>query len=145
VTVSGSGTATVSTLLTAGGNTEPEVPSGKTAGTYTNYTVGSSYPFKTWSGTSTAGTAGTGFKFLYWLTATTVGSTTTYNIYTSDPENIKLASDSVAIQAYFVASSSSVTLPTIINEFSNASVALLAVVLVAIALGTYAYTRRAKK
>lgn len=140
VAVSGSGTATVESLLTAGGNTHPEV------GTYTNYTVGSAYQFSTWSGTTSSGSAGSGFKLLYWLTATTVGSTTTYNIYTGLTPTIKLASDSVAIQAYFVASSSSVTVPAVpVNEFSVAVVAAIAVALVASAIGTFAYTKKAKK
>jgi hypothetical protein len=136
LTPSGSGTATVSVLLTAGGNSNPGVPSGKTAGTFTNFTVGSSYTFKAIPGTN--------FKLLYWLTATVVGSTTTYNMYTATNPTIKLESDSVAVQGLFIPTSSTVTTP-VINEFSAAVVAFLAIALVASALGAYAYTKRAKK
>ena len=135
LTPSGSGKATVDMLLTAGGDT---VPKGEATGTYTNYTVGSTYQF-----TSVPGQGPPAFKLLYWLTATTVGSTTTYNIYTSTNPSITIASDSVAIQALFVPTSSTVSVPTV-NEFSAAIVAVLAVALVASAIGTYAY-RRTKK
>ncbi len=135
-TESGSGTATVSTLLTAGGDTVPSVPSGQSAGTYTNYTVGTTYPF--------TAVPGSGFKLLFWLTATTSGSTTTYNIYTSTNPHITIESSIVAIQALFVPTSSSVTVPTI-SEISTAVVAVLAVALVVSAVGTYAYTKKARK
>jgi hypothetical protein len=123
-------------MLTAGGDTIPSVPSGKSAGTYSNYTVGTAYTFKS--------VPGTGFKLLYWLTATVVGTTTVYNEYTATNPTIKIESTSVAIQALFVPTSSSVTVP-VINEYSTAVVASLAIALVASALGAYAYTRRAKK
>ncbi len=136
LTTSGSGTATVDMLITAGGDT---VPAGKATGTYTNYTVGKTYTF-----TAVPGTGPPSFKLLYWLTATTVGSTTTYNMYTSMNPSITIKSDSVAIQAMFVPTSSSVVVPTI-NEFSAAAVVALIVALVAVALGTFVYTKKAKK
>jgi hypothetical protein len=123
------GATTVDLLTSAGGSTVPA------AGTYTNYTLGKVASFSV--------VAGKGFKFLYWIVSCTPGTFTT----TASTLSFNLAGSTYfAIQAMFVPSSSTVTLPTpTINEFSSATAIIIATVLVIVAFGTYAFTKRSKK
>jgi hypothetical protein len=68
-------------------------------------------------------------------------------VYTSTATtlSLKLESTTTAMQAFWVPTSSTVTLPTIISEFSSVMVAVVIAVLVLIAIGTFVYTRKAKK
>jgi hypothetical protein len=125
----GSGSASVDMFIAIGGTT---VPKGQTAA-ITGYTQGTTESFTQ--------TPGTGFKFLYWMVDTSAGAT----VHTASTLSIKLAYSSTAIQAFWIPTSSTVTVPTIISEFSSAMVAVILSVLVLIAAGTYVYTRRAKK
>ncbi len=128
---SATGATTVDILTSAGGSTVPA------AGTYTNYTLGKVASFSV--------VAGTNFKFLYWIVSCTPGTFTT----TANTLSFNLsASTFFAIQAMFVPTSSTVSLPTptpTINEFSSATAIIIAAVLVIVAFGTYTYTKRAKK
>jgi len=122
--------ATVDVFNSIGGTTTPA--GGFTGPAYTTYTIGTSYSFTQ--------TPGTGFQFLYWLVQTSSGA----NVYTASPLSLKITSSSTAIQAFWVPTSSTITLPTIVSEFSSAMLAVLLSVLVLIAAGTYVYHRRAK-
>ena len=124
------GTADVDLLTSIGGSTVPA------SGAYTNYTIGTVASFNE--------VAGTGFKFLYWIVSCTPGTftstanTLTYNL---------TSSNFFAIQAMFVPTSSTLSLPTPtpINEFSSATAIIIAMILVIVAFGTYTFTKRAKK
>jgi hypothetical protein len=124
VTPSGSGAATVVTLISAGGTTSPS--SGQS---YTNYTIGTVSNFEA--------TADSGFKFLYWLVVSSLGST----YYTSSALALNIPAGTIALQAFFVPTSSTV----VINEYSNAAAVILVAILAIITIGTYAYTRKTKK
>lgn len=124
VTPSGSGAATVVTLISAGGTTSPT--SGQS---YTNYTIGTVSNFQA--------TASSGFKFLYWLVVSSLGRT----YYTSSSLALNIPASTIALQAFFVPTSSTVT----INEYSNAAVVIVAIILAVSALGAFAFKRRAKK
>lgn len=129
-TSTASGSATIDILASVGGSTNP------TAATYTNYTVGSTNNFQA--------VPGTGFKFLYWIAVSANGA----NTYTSDTVALDVTANSCGLQAMFVPTSSSVSLPTptpAVPEFSSAVAGILVVMLVAIAFGTFAVTRRNKK
>ena len=125
-TATGTGAATVIALLSAGGTTSPSAGSGTAS--YTNYTIGSSAGF--------TATASSGFKFLYWLVVSAQGS----SYYTSSTMDLTIPTSEVAVQAFFVPSASSVTIP----EFSAVIVAILAVALAVSAIGTVAYKRSKK-
>lgn len=125
------GTAPFEVPMSIGGTTTPA------AGTYDNYTIGTVVNF--------TATAGNGFKFLYWLVPTASGDAV--NIVTSNTLAFNVTDNACAVQAFFIPTSSTVTLPTIttINEFSTAATIIVALALVAVAFGTYAYKRRTKK
>ncbi len=125
-TTTGSGSATVIELLSAGGTTSPSGGSG--TGSYTNYTIGSPATF--------TATASSGFKFMYWLVVSTQGR----SYFTTSTLSLTIPTNTVAAQAFFVPTASNVTIP----EYSSAIIAVLAVALVLSAFGTYAYRRRAK-
>ncbi|MGD0070279.1 MAG: hypothetical protein ABSB71_01800 [Candidatus Bathyarchaeia archaeon] len=131
-TTTGSGAATVVTLLSADGTTSPASGSSTSAtSSYTNYTIGTASAFQA--------TASSGFKFLYWLVVSTQGRTD----YTSSTLNLTIPASEVAIQAFFVPTSSTVTVPTI-PEYSSVAVVILAAVLAISALGTFVYAKRRK-
>lgn len=129
-TVTGTGAATVVALLPAGGSTSPASGSSTTSSTtYKNYTIGSAYTF--------TATASSGYKFLYWIVVSAQGRTD----YTTSTLDLTIPASELAVQAFFVPTASTV----VINEYSAAVVAFLAIALIASALGAYAYTKRAKK
>ena len=129
-TVTGSGKATVVMLLPAGGTTSPASGSSTTSSTtYTSYTIGQTSTF--------TATATSGYKFLYWIVVSAQGRTD----YTTSTIDLTIPASEIAVQAFFVPTTSTV----VINEYSAAAVALLAVALAASALGAYAYKKRAKK
>jgi hypothetical protein len=125
------GAASVAMFNSIGGTTVPA--GGITGPVHTGYTVGTASSFTE--------TAGTGFKFLCWVTELSSGG----NIYTGSSESLKITATSVAMQAFWIPTSSTVTLPKIVSEFPSAMVAVLLSVLVLIAAATYVYTRKAKK
>ncbi len=125
------GTATVDVFNAIGGTTSPA--GGFTGPAYSTYTIGTTYSFTQ--------TPGSGFEFFYWIIDTSAGAT----VYTSSTLSLKLTSSSTAIQAFWIPTGSTLTLPTIISEFSSAMIAVLLSVLILIATGTYVYIRRAKK
>ncbi len=125
-----SGSATIDILSSVGGSTNP------VAATYTNYTVGTTNNFQA--------IPGSGFQFLYWIAVSANGA----NTYTSDTVALNVTANSCGIQAMFVPTSSTVSLPTptpAVDEFSSAMVTILAIALVSVAFGTFAITRKAKK
>jgi hypothetical protein len=125
------GTAPIDVLNSIGGSTTPA------AGTYTTYTIGQTISF--------TANAGDNFRFLYWMVPSAAGGAYTSTL---NPIPYKLSANACAIQAFFVPSSSTVTLPTPtpkINEFSSASVIIMVVALIIAAFGTYAYTKKMKK
>ena len=126
-TVTGSGSASVTALLSAGGTTSPSAGSGSAQ--YTNYTIGSSASF--------TATASSDFKFSYWLVVSAQGR----SYYTTSTLALTIPTSAIAVQAFFVPTSSTVTIP----EFSSAVIAVLAIALAISALGTFAYTKRSKK
>ena len=124
------GTSTVVILASAGGTTEP------LAGTYTDYTVGTVSSF--------TAVPGTGFKFLYWMIAPS-----TANTFDTSQVSWNVTADVCALQAYFVPTDSTLSLPTptpapTVPEYSGAAAAITVVALVAVALGTYTYRKKAK-
>ena len=136
-TSTGSGQATIALYFSAGGTTVPASGTGTgTSGTYTNYTVGTSSTF--------TAVPASDFKFLYWMIATSTVST-----YTSTALTLKVPENTCVMQAFFVPTSSTVTLsptPTPkVDEFSSAIALVTALALVAVAFGTYTYTKKAKK
>ncbi|MGA3291176.1 MAG: hypothetical protein ABSD42_13165 [Candidatus Bathyarchaeia archaeon] len=135
-TVSGSGTASIYLYFSAGGTTVPSsTPTSSGPATYTNYTVGKVSDFNA--------VASSGFKFLYWMVATSTVST-----YTTSTLAYNVSATTCALQAFFIPTSSTVTLPTPtpkINEDSSATAIILAVILASIAFATYTYTKKAKK
>lgn len=120
---SGSGAAEVVALMSLGGTTSPAAGQ-----SYTNYTVGTVSNF--------VATPSTDCKFLYWLVVSSAGST----YYTSSTLALNIPASTIALQAFFVPTSSSVT----INEYSNVAVVVLAIVLAVSALGAFTFTKRAK-
>jgi hypothetical protein len=128
-TVTGSGAATVDMLLPAGGTTSPTSGSSTSAlSTYTNYTIGTAATF--------TATAQSGYKFLYWLEVSAQGRTD----FTTSTITVAPPASTVLLQAFFVPSASTVTIP----EYSSVAIAILAVILVASAVGAFAFARRAK-
>ncbi len=125
------GTAPFDVLISIGGTTTPA------AAIYSNYTIGSVINF--------AATAGNGFKFMYWLVPAATGNQV--SILTSNTFAFKVTANACAVQAYFEPTTSNITLPTIttVNEFSSATAIITALVLVIVAFGTYAYSRKTKK
>jgi hypothetical protein len=127
-TPTGSGAASVDLFAAIGGTTSP---AGKTT-PYTDYTIGTTASFTQ--------TPGTGFSFLCWIVDTSAGATE----YTSSTLSLKMPASSTAIQALWIPSTSTVTLPTIVSEFSSVMVAVIVAILALVAAGTYVYRRKAK-
>jgi hypothetical protein len=128
-TVSGSGQATIVVFSSIGGTTNPAGSTDANTTGYGSYVIGHS--------TTLTQTPGNGFKFLCWMVQ--VNSTT---VYTSDSLTYTPISTGTAIQAVWIPTSSSVTLPTTVDEFSSAVGAILALVLVGCAFGAFAYTKK---
>jgi hypothetical protein len=132
-TSSGSGAATLTVFATSGGQTDP---AGAITGASVTGTIGSSTQFTE--------TPGTGFTFLCWVV-----QCASNNIYTSTTLNYVPTSTGAAVEALWVPTSSSVTLPPLttptptpkVSEFSTAMAALVALALVATAFGTFAYKK----
>jgi len=132
-TSSGSGASTITLFASAGGTTSPAVPSADiSSGLSISGTIGHS--------TTITETPGTSYTFLCWVTQCSSAS----NYYTSTTLSYTVLTSGVAIEPIWVPTSSGITVP-VINEFSAAVVAFLAIALVASALGAYAYTKKAKK
>lgn len=135
-TSSETGGATVIVYNSIGGETSPAGTA--PPATYTNYNIGDVATFTT--------TPGANFKFLYWIVAT---STTNY--YTSSNLDLPITESTVVMQAIFIPTDSSVTLPgqptptPTVPEFSGIITAAILMALVAVALGTYTYSKKAKK
>ena len=128
-TASGSGAATITLFASGGGTTSP---AGSTSGASVSATIGHS--------TTITETPGTGYTFLCWVTQCSSVS----NYYTSTTLSYTVLTSGVAIEPIWVPTGSGITVP-VINEYSAAVVAFLAIALVASALGAYAYTKKAKK
>ena len=124
-------TAPFDVPMSIGGTTTPS------AAIYTNYTIGSVVNF--------VATASSGFKFLYWLVPSATGNQV--SIVTSNTFAFKVTANACAIQAYFEPTTSNITLPTLttINEFSSSTAIITALLMVIVAFGTYAYSRKTKK
>jgi hypothetical protein len=120
------GTSSIYVLVSAGGETTPA------SETYT-YNVGSVATF--------TATPGSGFRFLCWVVAPATGGI----VYTANPLNYNVTNGDCAVQALFVPTSSTVTLPTIVDEYSSAAVVALTATLVAVAFATFAARRKVKK
>jgi hypothetical protein len=128
------------TVFTSTGGTTTPTGSSTTAPYVTyNYNSGSVQTF--------TATAGTDFKLLCWEIVTANGGTTS----TSSSLSYTVSQD-VAIQAFFIPTSSTVTLPSTsptptptVPEFSSTIAIIIAAVLVIVAFGTYTFTKRAKK
>jgi len=106
-----------------------------------------SYSYKPGAVETFTATPGSDFKLLCWETVTSTGGTTS----TTNPLSYTVSQD-VAIQALFIPTSSTVTLPTTsptptpkVDEFSSAAAIIIAAVLVIVAFGTYTFTKKAKK
>ncbi len=136
-TASGSGAATLTVFATYGGTTTPAGSNtGKTA---SGYTIGHS--------ATLTQTPGSDFKFLCWVV-----QCSSNNYYTSSPLVYTPTEAGAAIEAIWVPTSSSVTLPSAsatptpkVAEFSSAMVAIVALALVASAFGTYAVAKKNRK
>jgi hypothetical protein len=134
-TPSGSGATTLTLFASAGGTT---TPAGTTSGASVSATVGHA--------TTITETPGNGYTFLCWV----VQCTAENNYYTSSTLSYTpLSTSGAAVEALWVPTASAITLPTPaptkIDEVSSAMVAILAVALVASVIGTFAYTKKAKK
>jgi len=139
-TATASGTAASLTIFTTiGGTTNP---AGSIAGaTTTGFTVG-----HTATVTQSSGTSGD-FKFLCWI-----AQCSSNNYYTSSTLNFIPTASGTALEAIWIPTSSSVTLPSTsatptpkVPEYSAAIGALIVLALVAAAVGTVAYTKKARK
>jgi hypothetical protein len=136
-TTSGSGAATLSLFSTAGGTT---YPAGSLTGASVSATIGSS--------TEITQTPGSGYTFLCWVV-----QCASNNEYTSSTLNYVPTSSGAAIEAIWVPTSSGITLPTLsptptptkVAEFPSAVIVIAALALVAVAFGTIAYTKKARK
>jgi len=139
-TTSGSGASTLVLFGTAGGTTTPAIANA-------NLFTGQSISATIGTPTTITETAGTGYTFLCWVVQCAQN-----NIYTSSPTlKYTPTSTGAAIEAIWVPSNSGITLtssmvtptPTV-NEFSIAATLALVIALVAVAFGTFAYTKKAK-
>ncbi|HMK94134.1 MAG TPA: hypothetical protein VK536_01915 [Candidatus Limnocylindrales bacterium] len=137
-TSSGTGASTLTLFASGGGTTSPAVPS-------TDISSGLSISGTIGHTTTITETPGTGYTFLCWV----VQCTSANNYYTSSTLSYTPITSGAAIEPIWVPTSSAITLPTPtptkIAEFSSLMVIILAAALVATALGTYAYAKRAKK
>ena len=132
-------TYSVSVFTSVGGTTTPTGSSTTAPYVSYNYNSGSVQTF--------TANAGTDFKFLCWEILGANGGTTS----TSSSLSYTVSQD-VAIQAFFIPTSSTVTLPSTsptptptVPEFSSTIAIIIAAVLVIVAFGTYTYTKKAKK
>ena len=139
-TTSGSGASTLVLFGSAGGTTTPAVPS---ADLFSGYSVSATIG----TPTTITETPGTGYTFLCWIVQCSQN-----NVYTSSTLNYTPTSSGAAIQALFAPTSSGITVSAItatptptINEFSTATTLAMVIALVAVAFGTYTYTKKAKK
>lgn len=135
-TVSGSGSATIVGLMSAGGTTSPASGTSTSSPTSsdTGYTIGQ-------TATLTA-TASSGWKFLYWLVVSAQGRTD----YTSSTVSVTVPASEMAIQAFFVPTSSSLAAPgvspspsvtpTPTPEYSSVIIVAIVAALVAVAAAT---------
>jgi len=134
-TTSQTGPSPFEVLISTGGTTSPG------AAVYTNYSIGDIATF--------AANAGQGFKFLYWLVPAAKGGSA---VSTANPLKFNVTAEACAVQAYFIPESSNIKLPsygsstsptpTPIAEFPMTTVALGA--LLAVALCAFVYHRRPK-
>ena len=124
-TSTSTGTSSIQILLSAGGSTNPA------PATYTNYTIGTVNNFQA--------TPGTGFKFLYWIVSPSTGA----NIYTTNTLSLNVTASTCGLQAMFVPTDSTVSVP-VVDEYSSAAIIALTVALIAVAIGTIAVTKKAK-
>jgi hypothetical protein len=124
------GATSVSVFGSVGGTTSP-TGSITSPTTYTNYTIGTVSNFQA--------NPSNEFKFLCWVTATASGG----NTYTTSTLSLNITGDT-AVQAFFIPTSSAVTVPTI-PEYSTASIVIIAAILVAATFGTFAIVRKNKK
>ena len=131
----GSGAATLTIFSSIGGTTDP---AGSASGASASATIGHSTTI-----TQSSGTSGD-FKFLCWVTQDASGAT----LYSTSTLTFTPTSSGTAIEAIWIPTSSTVTLPsasptpTPVPEFSAAVAAIVAVALVASAFGTYAYSKK---
>jgi len=129
-TATTTGATSVSVFGSVGGTTSP-TGSPTAPSTYTNYTIGTVSEFQA--------TPGNGFKLLCWETATAAGG----NTYTANPLELNVTG-ATGLQAIFVPTSSTVTVPTV-PEYSTASIIIIVAILVAATFGTFAFVRKNKK
>lgn len=132
-TTTGSGSASVDLFPSIGGTTDPAGASAP----YNNYTIGATDTFTQ--------TPGDGFKFLCWISQTSTAST----LSTNSPFSLEITDSNVALQALWIPTSSTVTLPSAspsptVPEYSNVAAIVVALALAAVAFGTYAYRRKTK-
>lgn len=134
-TITGSGSASVELFSSIGGTTSP---AGSASGTpITGYIIGATSTFTQ--------TPGDGFKFLCWISQNTAGVAT---LSEDSPFSLNITDANVALQALWIPTSSSVTIPhtspspsATVPEFSSATVAILAAALVVVAVGAYAFKK----
>jgi hypothetical protein len=139
VAPSAAGTTSLYFLTSAGGDISSGGPttagakltSAGLSGKTQDLTIGTTYNY--------SATPGSGFTFVAWVLAPSSGGV----VFTSNPL-LYNASQSCAIQALFIPNSSTVTLPTIINEYSSAATVGLTVALLAVAFGAFAIRRKPK-
>ena len=135
-TPSGSGAATISLFATAGGET---TPAGSLTGASISATIGTPKTITQ--------TPGTGYTFLCWVV-----QCSSNNYYTSSTLSYTPTESGAAAEAIWVPTSSGITLPSAsatptpkVPEYSAAIVALIALALVAVAVGTVAITKKTRK
>ncbi len=129
-TATTTGATSVTVFGSVGGTTSP-TGGATTPTTYSNYTIGTASSFQA--------TPGDGFMLLCWESATASGG----NTYTANPLQLNLTGDT-GLQAIFVPTSSTVTVPTV-PEYSSAAIVIIAAILVAATLGTFAIVKKNKK
>ncbi|MGA2682653.1 MAG: hypothetical protein ABSF44_12730 [Candidatus Bathyarchaeia archaeon] len=134
------GAATVTLFTTIGGTTDPAAST--SGASYSNYTIGTASTI-----TQSSGTSGD-FKFLCWVTQDSNGA----SLYTTSSLSLTPRSSGIAIEAIWIPTSSTVTLPSAsvtptpkVDEVSSVMAAIVAAALVAAAVGTVAYTKKARK
>ena len=140
-TTSGSGASTITLFGSAGGTTTPAVPQASLfTGASVSATIGTPTTFTE--------TPGSGYTFLCWI-----AQCETNQIFTSSTLKYTPTASGIAMQAIFVPTNSGITLSAVmtptptpkVNEFSTATTLAMVIALVAVAFGTYTYTKKAKK
>ena len=129
-TATATGATSVDVFGSAGGTTSP-TGSITSPTSYTNYTIGTVSTFQA--------NPSADFKFLCWVTATAAGG----NTYTANSLSLNITGET-AIQAFFVPTSNTVSVPTI-PEYSTASIVVIAAILVSAVFGTFSIVRKNKK